>query len=380
MRLERTHCRGNGPSWAPSFSRIMHASNPSESSLLQPNGNQDIVRVVYPQAARFVRAAVAELARSQAVNQSSGIPSALQKVSPRGAANFSCRAQCGLGSPRTSMPRYPNARATGDGQRSAPDQVIRTSHPSLTDVDRRFDNDTAIGQFGVHDHPGRNPALAPIFISLTLPAASNGVARSRAASDYLNNRPRILAHLMWISNALANMSRQEGLKCKLSDSKPLLNPVADAARALETRLTEKIGRETHQLVNVQRKLSLARTNQIIVDGKAGNFILQGNHILAARPCRIVHWQKMITSSAYRENNRKTKERFGNTNSARIESVLNQDITRLTAESRSILAQWCCNMESQKTVRSWSKDLRNIKRQISQMGLPRATSIEHRASI
>ncbi|EDT05198.1 hypothetical protein BamIOP4010DRAFT_1325 [Burkholderia ambifaria IOP40-10] len=347
---------------------------------LQPTGNQDIVRIASPQAARIARAAVAELTRSQALHRPSGIPSALQKVSPRGAANLSCRPPLGLGPPQTLPPRYPNAPATRDDQYSAPDQGIPTSRHALTNVDRRIDHDAPTAP-GVHDHPGRISTRAPRSNSLTLPPVSNRVVLLRAARDYLNNRPRILGHLMWISNALARMSRQEGLPCKLSDSTPLLNPVTDAARALDTRLTEKIGRETRQLAIVQRKLSLAHTNQKIVHGKAGNFVLQEDHvILAARPCWIVHWQKMITSSAYRERNRKTKALFGTTNSAPIECVLNEHITRLTEESRSIQAQWCGDMESRKTVRSWLQDLRKIKQQISRMGLPRATSIDHRASI
>ncbi|EDT05194.1 hypothetical protein BamIOP4010DRAFT_1321 [Burkholderia ambifaria IOP40-10] len=63
MRPKPGRCGCDAPPWGAfvqSNYACAHAVNPSEFSFLQSNGNQDIVRSAYPQAARCVRAAVAE--------------------------------------------------------------------------------------------------------------------------------------------------------------------------------------------------------------------------------------------------------------------------------------------------------------------------------
>ncbi|WP_157768034.1 hypothetical protein [Burkholderia ambifaria] len=176
------------------------------------------------------------------------------------------------------------------------------------------------------------------------------------------------------------MSKQEGLGHQLSDSRPLLNCLTDAAQALDTRLTEKIDRETRERENFyHHKLSPVLANLYIVREPTGNFILQKDHLLAARPSRVVHRRKMITSSAYRDSIRKTKERFGSTSSTQIKRVLNEEMDRLSEELKSIHARQDKHIASQTRVRSCLQDLRKIEQQMSEMALP-STSIDHRASI
>lgn len=210
------------------------------------------------------------------------------------------------------------------------------------------------------------------------------IATSQAATDHLyakDNRPPIARDIAIVTNTLSEMLEREGLGHKVSDCGPLLNDATGSAWALRTRLNEKIASDANRLDRNRGDLSFALLNRAAVRGKKGHFILQKNNVLAARPHKITHWRKIVTSSTYRYNINNTRAHFGTTNSPQIKETLDKDIKRLTEESHDLLTNISLATNFHTEVCGLLKDLIKIEQQRSQMKLSSisAETLNYRAS-